>query len=240
MSLLISDSLLTNQRESQEEKKYLYLDHSENPKHLSTWVLYASSMFGECYLASALNELFRRPLHPVDARLYDSKRGIYATLPTRPKHCPFPQSINQRWMLSALPRDSNGRYETPCTLDGFGFFKIGRHALQTVKSRLWTARYVPREQHVEILGCKFTILLPRPYRLVSITQSHDVDLWSFVINLPPTAMAIINRANPGDLIDRMFPFCVFPAETRYIASCFWSWLCVLDGEGLSVCLIKLF
>ena len=244
MSTLIWSPLFTKLREFQHGKKYVLLDHSEAPSLLSTWAPYVPPLLEECCLASGPTELFRWPIDPDGAGPCNFNIYTHASLPAWLKYCPYAQSIVQRWMLPLLPRDDIGSSAAFRILGCFRLCKTRRNAFKTIKSRLSTARHVAREQHVEILDCKYTILLPHPYKSGipknAILQSPILDIWSFTINLPPTAMAIINRANPRDLIDRMLPASVFPAGTRYIASCFWSWLCVIDGESLFVNLLKIF
>lgn len=242
MSPPIWSPLFTKLRESQKGKKSVLLDHSEAPRLLTTWALYVPSLLEEYGLASGPIELYRRLVIPDDVGPCYFNIYTHASLPAWLKYHSYPQPTTQGWMLSPFPRDDIGSSATSRILGGFKLCKTGRNAFRGIKPRLSTARHVAREQHVKILDYNYTILLPRPYRYRipknAILQSSVANIWSFTINLPPTAMSIINRANPRDLIDRMLPVYVFPAGTRYIASCFWSWLCVLDGESLFVNLIK--
>ena len=244
MSPIIWSLLFTKLREPHKGKKHVLLDHLEAPRLATTWSLYVPSLLEEHCLANGSTNFFRRPLNSDDAGPYKFNIYSHVSLPTWPSYLPHPQATTPKWMLSSLPCDDTGSSATSRILGGFKLSKTRRNAFRTIKSRLSITRHVAREQHVHIFDCRYTILLPRTDRSGipknAIVQSPVVGIGSFTINLPPTVMGIINRANPKDLIDRMFPAGVFPAGTRYIASCFWSWLCVLDGEFLFINLIKIF
>jgi hypothetical protein len=53
---------------------------------------------------------------------------------------------------------------------------------------------------------------------------------SFMFGLPAFAQDIVISADPEGLVGRMLPSKLIPPGARYIATCFWAWLCVIDGE----------
>ena len=80
-----------------------------------------------------------------------------------------------------------------------------------------------------------TMTLPPPYRTSPSAQDHPrdtyrVDLSGFLDRLPCKAVPIIERTDPVVLISEMFPAPITTPGARYVAACFWSWLCVLDGK----------
>jgi hypothetical protein len=52
----------------------------------------------------------------------------------------------------------------------------------------------------------------------------------FMHGLPAFARGIVSSADPEGLVRRMLPPELVPPGARYIATCFWAWLCVIDGE----------
>ena len=87
--------------------------------------------------------------------------------------------------------------------------------------------YIRRAIHDPVLSRRSTMVIPRPYQ-GSPLAAH-VDLSPFVDRLPLYAAPIIKISSPEDLVGRMFPALLTPPGARYVAACFWSWLCVLDG-----------
>ena len=80
-----------------------------------------------------------------------------------------------------------------------------------------------------------TMILPPPCltSLGAKDQTRDtnrVDLSSFLDRLPCKAVPIIERTDPESLISKMFPASMTAPGARYVATYFWSWLCVLDGK----------
>ena len=97
---------------------------------------------------------------------------------------------------------------------------------------------VPKPVYDKELCKLHTIVLPPSYQMFftaesSIRESAEIDLSQFLIRLPRKAKTIIERTDPEGLISKMFPFPVTKPGARYVAACFWSWLCVLDGKPYS-------
>lgn len=57
-----------------------------------------------------------------------------------------------------------------------------------------------------------------------------IDLSAFLDDLPSTVEPIIKKTSPETLVERMFPALTSHHGARYLAACFWCWLCILDGK----------
>ncbi|MCJ1228636.1 hypothetical protein MMC12_005297 [Toensbergia leucococca] len=92
--------------------------------------------------------------------------------------------------------------------------------------------YVERVIPNSILSRDYIIVLPLPFKATSIKQSYvdTIDLTDFLLDLPPFAAPVIEQANPAALVNRMLPLSAISPGARYVATCFWAWLCVLDGR----------
>ena len=80
-----------------------------------------------------------------------------------------------------------------------------------------------------------TMILPPPYHTFLSEKdptgdANRVDLSGFLGRIPCKAVPIIERTDSAVLISRMFPVSVTAPGARYVAACFWSWLCVIDGK----------
>ncbi|KAI9777776.1 MAG: hypothetical protein M1839_008571 [Geoglossum umbratile] len=70
---------------------------------------------------------------------------------------------------------------------------------------------------------------------------------SFVLQFPEFAQDIVNSADPRGLVGRMLPSGLVPPGARYIAACFWAWLCIIDDlteesdslDSLEQCVVAL-
>ena len=84
--------------------------------------------------------------------------------------------------------------------------------------------------------CRIHIMTLPPPCLTSLgakdqtRHTNRVDLSSFLSRLPWKVVPIIERTDPDLLISKMFPASMTAPGARYVATCFWSWLCVLDGK----------
>ena len=86
----------------------------------------------------------------------------------------------------------------------------------------------------KFLDRTYTIVLPPsfvndPANRTSGEGLTKIDLTKFLLNLPPNAVPIIKQADPIAFVDRMLPVSIIPPGARFVAACFWSWLCVIDG-----------
>ena len=94
---------------------------------------------------------------------------------------------------------------------------------------------VPKAIYDNELRQAHTMILPRPYHTFlgaqdSTGDTDRVDLSGFLARLPCKAVSIIERTDPAVLISKMFPVSMTAPGARYVAACFWSWLCVIDGK----------
>ena len=94
---------------------------------------------------------------------------------------------------------------------------------------------VPKAVYDKEIRQVHTMIIPPPYHtcLGAIDPTEDtsrVDLSAFLVRLPCKAVPIVERTDPAVLISKMFPVSMTAPAGRYVAACFWSWLCVIDGK----------
>ena len=94
---------------------------------------------------------------------------------------------------------------------------------------------VPKAVYESEIRQIHTMILPPPGLTSLGAKDHTrdttrVNLSSFIGRLPCKAVLIIERTDPELLISKMFPASMTAPAARYVATCFWSWLCVLDGK----------
>lgn len=96
--------------------------------------------------------------------------------------------------------------------------------------------YVRKAIYDKVSDQTYTMLLPDlEFGLLksggNSQESTHLSLGAFLINLPINVASIIKQADPVGLVNRLFPSSLAPEGARYVAACFWSWLCVLDGQS---------
>ena len=94
---------------------------------------------------------------------------------------------------------------------------------------------VPKAVYDSEIHQVHTMILPPPYQTSlgarDLTgDTKRVNLSGFLGRLPCKAVPIIERTDPELLISKMFPASMTAPGARYVAACFWSWLCVIDGK----------
>ncbi len=94
---------------------------------------------------------------------------------------------------------------------------------------------VPKAVYDNEIRQVHTMILPPPYHTSPGAKDptgdkNRVDLSHFIGRLPCKAVPIIERTDPAVLISKMFPVSMTAPGARYVAACFWSWLCVIDGK----------
>jgi hypothetical protein len=86
------------------------------------------------------------------------------------------------------------------------------------------------------LGKAYELVLPHngfPSAFASDALEEQIvrkKFQSFVLQLPMFVQDIVRSADPRGLVNRMLPSGLVPPGARYIATCFWAWLCIIDGE----------
>jgi hypothetical protein len=90
----------------------------------------------------------------------------------------------------------------------------------------------------QLLSKSFDSILPRTRNdQLDLTPGRNqppCDIKDVTLQLPLRAQEIIAKADPSALVERMLPSGVISSEARYIAACFWAWLCVIDGQSSQV------
>ncbi|CAD6572154.1 MAG: hypothetical protein ASARMPREDX12_004970 [Alectoria sarmentosa] len=84
----------------------------------------------------------------------------------------------------------------------------------------------------EVLGQKYGLTLPVPLDSAPVTgdSRSTIDLSAFLDDLPSLVEPIIKKTSPETLVERMFPALTSHPGARYLAACFWCWLCILDVD----------
>ncbi|CAZ85945.1 unnamed protein product [Tuber melanosporum] len=59
-------------------------------------------------------------------------------------------------------------------------------------------------------------------------QGHGGSFERFISMLPESCRDISEKASPLGLVPKLLPYGEISANARYIASCFWTWLCIID------------
>jgi hypothetical protein len=60
----------------------------------------------------------------------------------------------------------------------------------------------------------------------------------FIGMLPESCREISQKASPLGLVPKLLPYGTISSEARYVGSCFWIWLCIVDGKlCLSTCMM---
>lgn len=83
---------------------------------------------------------------------------------------------------------------------------------------------------------KFKMLLPvsQGSSAPGIGEDDEEDGSScdrFIEMLPESCQTISQKASPLGLVPKLFPYGKIGRGARYVASCFWIWLCMVDGKS---------
>lgn len=82
---------------------------------------------------------------------------------------------------------------------------------------------------------KFKMLLPISQKASGLgidEEEEEGDGGScdrFIEMLPESCQNVSQKASPLGLVPKLFPHGKVGRNVRYIASCFWIWLCMVDG-----------
>lgn len=84
-------------------------------------------------------------------------------------------------------------------------------------------------------GKSFNLVLPPA---MDVLASCDVDTEEgvggscdlFIGMLPNSCKKVSEKASPLGLVPKLLPHGVISKEARYVGSCFWIWLCIVDGR----------
>jgi hypothetical protein len=61
-------------------------------------------------------------------------------------------------------------------------------------------------------------------------QGHRGTWEQFLSMLPESCRAVSEKASPLGLVPKLLPHGLISREARHVGSCFWMWLCVVDGK----------
>lgn len=105
---------------------------------------------------------------------------------------------------------------------------------QTAKCQIFKEE--PIRLEVKSLGNKkFKMLLPISQGASGLgiseeEEEEDESCDRFIEMLPESCQHISQKASPLGLVPRLFPHGKVRGNVRYVASCFWIWLCMVDGR----------
>lgn len=145
---------------------------------------------------------------------------------------------------STTPSASCSLLEKQPDEDGY----IARQIQQIYKPSLYASlsphcgRTIRKSVRFKVLSQEYDLTLPTP--LIGAPVAGDIrstiDLSAFLDDLPSTVEPIIKKTSPETLVERMFPALTSHHGARYLAACFWCWLCILDdlteGKGTTTAL----
>jgi hypothetical protein len=89
---------------------------------------------------------------------------------------------------------------------------------------------------------KFVLMLPTsPDAKVAVEGAGDYEEQGaggtcdqFIGMLPESCKKISEKASPLGLVPKLLPYGIISKEARYVGSCFWMWLCIVDGKKYNV------
>ena len=111
---------------------------------------------------------------------------------------------------------------------------------------------LPLALRVKSLGARrYELLLPRPPMRAAVgigsvfagdaeEQGPGGSCERFVSMLPASCREISRRACPLGLVPKLLPYGAVSSDARFIGTCFWMWLCIVDGKRPSFLFLSLF
>jgi hypothetical protein len=90
-------------------------------------------------------------------------------------------------------------------------------------------------------GKKFTLALPPATEAAGLGDEEEQGSGGtcdqFIGMLPLSCRQVSEKASPLGLVPKLLPYGIIGKEARYVGSCFWIWLCIVDGKpSMSKCL----
>ena len=80
-----------------------------------------------------------------------------------------------------------------------------------------------------ILDQEYELPVTVPFKRFRSSHGTKLDLATFTKQLPAIATLAGHPSHTIELIDACMPPGIVTYGARYVAACFWSWFCVLDG-----------
>jgi hypothetical protein len=84
-------------------------------------------------------------------------------------------------------------------------------------------------------GKKFTLALPPAIEAAGLGDEEEQGFGGtcdqFIGTLPPSCRKVSEKASPLGLVPKLLPYGIISKEARYVGSCFWIWLCIVDGKS---------
>jgi hypothetical protein len=93
-----------------------------------------------------------------------------------------------------------------------------------------------------IEGKRFTLVLPPTMQLAGLGDEEEQGSGGtcdqFIGMLPPSCQKVSEKASPLGLVPKILPYGIISKEARYVGSCFWIWLCIVDGKSFMLKIIQ--
>jgi hypothetical protein len=105
--------------------------------------------------------------------------------------------------------------------------EVGKEACQIFDS-------VELDLKINTIGRKYTLVVPPP--IGAAGQGDEEEQGSggscdqFIGSLPESCRNVSEKASPLGLVPKLLPHGIISKEARYVGSCFWIWLCIVDGK----------
>ena len=86
---------------------------------------------------------------------------------------------------------------------------------------------------INTLAKSFTLVLPPTFNPAGLGDEEERGVGGtcdqFIGVLPPSCRKVSEKASPLGLVPKLLPYGIISKQARYVGSCFWIWLCIVDG-----------
>ncbi|KAI5820136.1 hypothetical protein BZA77DRAFT_240289 [Pyronema omphalodes] len=103
--------------------------------------------------------------------------------------------------------------------------EVGKEACQIFDS-------VELDLKINTVGKTYTLVVPPPIGAAGLgdeeEQGSGGSCDQFIGSLPESCRNVSEKASPLGLVPKLLPHGIISKEARYVGSCFWIWLCIVD------------
>jgi len=87
---------------------------------------------------------------------------------------------------------------------------------------------------INTIGKSYNLVLPPAMNVAGLGDEEEQGKGGtcdqFIGILPPSCRKVSEKASPLGLVPKLLPYGIISKEARYVGSCFWIWLCIVDGK----------
>jgi len=87
---------------------------------------------------------------------------------------------------------------------------------------------------ISLLAKSFRIVLPPYVEVAGLGELEEQGIGGtcdqFIGSLPESCRKVSEKASPLGLVPKLLPHGLISKAARYVGSCFWIWLCIVDGR----------